>query len=235
MLETRDLEKRFAGLRAVNGASLRVEAGTITALIGPNGSGKTTTFDLITGNVRPDAGTVHFEGRDITGLPPWQVARLGIARTFQLPRLFAEMTVLENLTAAVRGGSLRAAIRRALDLLGFVGLDGLPHAPAASLSYGQRKLVELARVLMLRPRLCLLDEPFAGVNPTLSRAIADRLTALQREGTTLLVVDHDMPLIMGLAETVLVMDMGRVIAAGRPQDIRDDPRVREAYFGTAKH
>jgi branched-chain amino acid transport system ATP-binding protein len=211
-----------------------VQPGVITALIGPNGSGKTTTFDLITGNVRPDAGLVRFEGRDLMGLSPWQVARLGIGRTFQLPRLFAEMTVLENLTAAVRNGTLREAVRRALELLDFVGLTAHREAAASTLSYGQRKLLELARVLMLRPRLVLLDEPFAGVNPTLAQAIADRLVALRRQGTTFLVIDHDMPLVMGLAETVLVMDMGSVIAAGAARDVRDDPRVREAYFGKAR-
>jgi len=234
MLEVRDLAKRFGGLTAVAGASLRVEEGTVTAIIGPNGSGKTTTFDLITGHLRPDAGVVRFAGRDITGLPPWRVARLGIGRTFQLTRLFGGMTVLENLTAAVRDGSLRAAVGRALDLIEFVGLGSHAHAPAASLSYGQRKLAELARVLMLGPRLILLDEPFAGVNPTMAAAIVDRLTALQREGTTLLIVDHDMPLVMSLAGTVLVMDMGCVIAEGRPEDVREDARVREAYFGRAR-
>lgn len=234
MLRVEGLEKRFGGLRAVNGATFRLQPGVITALIGPNGSGKTTTFDLITGNVRPNAGVVRFDGRDITGLSPWQVARLGLGRTFQLPRLFSEMTVLENMTAAVRERTLREVVHRALSLLEFVGLTAHAHAPASSLSYGQRKLTELARVLMLRPRLVLLDEPFAGVNPTLARALADRLLALQQQGTTFLVIDHDMPLVMGLAETVLVMDMGSVIAEGAPKDVRDDPRVREAYFGTAR-
>lgn len=234
MLHVEGLEKRFGGLRAVNGATFHLQPGVITALIGPNGSGKTTTFDLITGNVRPNAGVVRFEGRDITGLSPWQVARLGLGRTFQLPRLFGEMTVLENMTAAVREGTLREVVHRALNLLHFVGLTAHADAPASSLSYGQRKLTELARVLMLRPRLVLLDEPFAGVNPTLARAIADRLLALQQQGTTFLVIDHDMPLVMGLAETVLVMDMGSVIAEGAPKDVREDPRVREAYFGTAR-
>jgi ABC-type branched-subunit amino acid transport system ATPase component len=234
VLHVEGLAKRFGGVRAVSGASFHVQPGVITALIGPNGSGKTTTFDLITGNVRPDAGLVRFEGRDLMGLSPWQVARLGIGRTFQLPRLFAEMTVLENLTAAVRNGTLREAVRRALELLDFVGLTAHREAAASTLSYGQRKLLELARVLMLRPRLVLLDEPFAGVNPTLAQAIADRLVALRRQGTTFLVIDHDMPLVMGLAETVLVMDMGSVIAAGAARDVRDDPRVREAYFGKAR-
>jgi ABC-type branched-subunit amino acid transport system ATPase component len=234
VLHVEGIEKRFGGLRAVNGATFHLQPGVITALIGPNGSGKTTTFDLITGNVRPNAGVVRFEGRDITGLSPWQVARLGIGRTFQLPRLFGEMTVLENMTAAVRAGTLREVVDRALDLLEFVGLTPHVDAPASSLSYGQRKLTELARALMLRPRLVLLDEPFAGVNPTLARAIADRLLALQQQGTTLLVIDHDMPLVMGLAEVVLVMDMGSVIAEGSPKDVREDPRVREAYFGTAR-
>jgi branched-chain amino acid transport system permease protein len=234
VLHVEGIEKRFGGLRAVNGATFHLQPGVITALIGPNGSGKTTTFDLITGNVRPNAGVVRFEGRDITGLSPWQVARLGIGRTFQLPRLFGEMTVLENMTAAVRAGTLREVVDRALDLLEFVGLTPHVDAPASSLSYGQRKLTELARALMLRPRLVLLDEPFAGVNPTLARAIADRLLALQQQGTTFLVIDHDMPLVMGLAEVVLVMDMGSVIAEGSPKDVREDPRVREAYFGTAR-
>lgn len=234
MLHVEGLEKRFGGLRAVDGATFRVQPGAITALIGPNGSGKTTTFDLITGNLRRDAGVVRFEGRDITGLSPWQVARLGLGRTFQLPRLFGEMTVLENMTAAVRNGTLRDAVQRALDLLEFVGLTTHADAPASALSYGQRKLTELARVLMLRPRLVLLDEPFAGVNPTLAETIADRLLALQRQGTTFLVIDHDMPLVMRVAETVLVMDMGSVIAEGAPKDVRDDPRVREAYFGRAR-
>ncbi len=234
MLDVRDVAKRFGGLRAVDGASFRIAEGSVTALIGPNGSGKTTTFDLVTGNLRPDRGAVRFRDRDITGLSPWRVARLGIGRTFQLPRLFAELTVLENLVAGVQGGALRDVVRRALELLEFVGLTALADMPTSTLSYGQRKLTELARVLMRRPSLILLDEPFAGVNPTMSRALVDRLVTLRRQGTTFLIVDHDMPLVMRLAETVLVMDMGRVIAGGAPKDIREDPRVREAYFGKAR-
>jgi ABC-type branched-subunit amino acid transport system ATPase component len=234
VLEVRDLAKRFGGLRAVNGTSFTIAKGAITALIGPNGSGKTTTFDLVTGNLRPDQGTVRFRGRDVTGRSPWQIARLGVGRTFQLPRLFAEMSVLENLVAGVRDGALRDVVRHAVELLDFVDLRALADTPTASLSYGQRKLAELARVLMLSPKLVLLDEPFAGVNPTMSRMLVERLLALRAQGMTFLIVDHDMPLVMRLAETVLVMDMGRVIAEGAPKDIRDDPRVREAYFGKAR-
>ncbi|HEX7022920.1 MAG TPA: ABC transporter ATP-binding protein [Trueperaceae bacterium] len=243
------LAKSFGGLRAVNGCSLEVARGSITGLIGPNGAGKTTLFGLISGFHQPDRGRVVFNGHDITGLPPHQVFRRGLCRTFQIPREHAGMTVLENLML-VPAGQLgesfwnpifrpravrrqEAGIRkRALEVLDFVTLKRLAGEYAGNLSGGQKKLLELARTMMAEPDLVLLDEPAAGVNPTLMGEIRARILELNRErGISFLLIEHDMDLVMNLCDPIIVMSEGRELAVGSPAVIRSDPAVLAAYLG----
>jgi len=240
LLEVRGVSKRFGGLTAVDSADLTVLAGTVTALIGPNGSGKTTLFNLVTGAMRADAGQVWYDGRRIDKLPPWRRGHLGIGRTFQVTRLFRGMTVLENVVAPLPDGRWRTMLAgavngheadRARDLLGLVGLNRFADQPAGSLSYGQQKLVELAQVLMLEPRLILLDEPAGGVNPSLVDKLCGLVRELNAQGVTFLVVEHNIPMVLGLCDPVVVFSRGTAIAQGAPAVIRNDPAVLDAYLG----
>jgi ABC-type branched-subunit amino acid transport system ATPase component/ABC-type branched-subunit amino acid transport system permease subunit len=240
LLEVKGLERRFGGVRAVDGASFAVPEGSITALIGPNGSGKTTTFNLIGGTMAPQAGEVWFDGKRIDGKPPWRRAHLGLGRTFQITRLFREMTVLENVVAPLRGfhlGLLNAnavsgrEAKRAEELLEFVGMRKYLDVRASALSFGQQKLVELAQILMLDPKLIILDEPAGGINPTLIERIADMIRELNARGKTFLIVEHNMPFVLGLCNPVLVLARGKTIASGTPEEIQRDPNVLDAYLG----
>jgi ABC-type branched-subunit amino acid transport system ATPase component/ABC-type branched-subunit amino acid transport system permease subunit len=240
LLEVRGLDKRFGGVRAVDDCSFAVPEGSITALIGPNGSGKTTAFNLIDGTMRPTAGEVWFDGRRIDGLRPWRRAHLGIGRTFQITRLFRDMTVLENVVAPLRSFSWRQLnavavsgpeAARAEELLDFVGMGRYRDQPAAAVSYGQQKLVELAQVLMLEPKLVLLDEPAGGINPTAIERMGEMIRGLNRQGTTFLIVEHNMPFVLGLCDPVLVLARGTCICDGPPEVVHRDPRVLDAYLG----
>ena len=230
VLEIDGVTKRFGGVTAVDRVSLSLDPGRIYGLIGPNGSGKTTLFNCITGIERCQAGRVVFDGERIDGLKPYEIARKGIGRTFQVIRVFPELSALENLLVVTRGG-LADAEARALELLRFVKLEGLRNEYAGNLSYGQQKLVEFVRVLMRDPTLILLDEPAAGVNRTLLNDLLDAVRRLRDRGKTVLLVEHDMKVVMGLCETVFVLDHGEKIAEGQPGVIQTDERVIEAYFG----
>jgi branched-chain amino acid transport system ATP-binding protein len=230
VLDVEGIKKSFGGVAAVNGVSFALEAGRIYGLIGPNGSGKTTLFNCITGLERIDAGHVRFRGARIDGLKPSRVARLGVGRTFQMIRVFPELTALENLLVVTRGARAEAE-RRGREMLQFVKLEGLADEYAGNLSYGQQKLVEFVRVLMTDPALILLDEPAAGVNRTLLNDLLAAVARLRDEGRTILLVEHDMKVVMGLCETVFVLDHGEKIAEGPPGVIQADERVIEAYFG----
>ena len=240
LLEVKGLEKHFGGVRAVDGCSFTVPEGSITALIGPNGSGKTTVFNLIDGTMPPRAGEVWFDGRRIDRLPPWARAHKGLGRTFQITRLFREMTVLENVVAPLRSFSLRqlttgavsgSEAERAEELLDFVGMRRYVDQPAWALSFGQQKLVELAQVLMLDPKLIMLDEPAGGINPTLIERLGETIRELNAQGKTFLIVEHNMPFVLGLCRPVLVLARGKKIAQGGPDEIQRDPHVLDAYLG----
>jgi ABC-type branched-subunit amino acid transport system ATPase component len=230
ILDIQRVRKSFGGVTAVNDVSLTLEPARIYGLIGPNGSGKTTLFNCITGIEPLDAGRVVFQGERIDGVKAHRIARKGIGRTFQIIRVFPELTALENLLVVTRGDRA-AAERRARELLAFVKLERLAGEYAGNLSYGQQKLVEFVRTLMRDPTLVLLDEPAAGVNRTLLNDLLDAVRQLRDGGKTVLLVEHDMKVVMGLCETVFVLDYGEKIAEGPPGVIQSDERVIEAYFG----
>jgi ABC-type branched-subunit amino acid transport system ATPase component len=230
ILAVDDVSKRFAGRVALESVSIDVARGSVTGVIGPNGSGKSTLFNIIAGTLRPDQGRVSVTGRDITRASAAEICGLGVARTFQISRLFAEMTVLENLVAVARGLDDRAAIALALELLEFLEIAGIAKKWGSELSYGQRKLVEIARALMLQPKIMLLDEPFAGINPRLQNRIVEHLKALCAKGITVFFIDHEMRIVLSECDLVYVLAEGRLIARGDPHSVRNDAKVLEAYF-----
>ena len=248
LLEVSGVDKSFGGVPAVAGASLAVEAGTVTALIGPNGAGKTSLFNIVTGFERPDAGEVTFAGRRIDRLPPHLIARAGLVRTFQQPRVLRRLTVLENMLLAAPGQPAESLLRalapnagrrdreltgKAAELLRQVGLEERASDYAGVLSGGQRKLLEFSRALMAGPRLLLLDEPLAGVNPVLRELLLDRLQDLRSEGKiTFLIIEHDLESVLSISDAVAVMNLGRVIFRGSPEAAQRDPAVVDAYLGT---
>jgi ABC-type branched-subunit amino acid transport system ATPase component/ABC-type branched-subunit amino acid transport system permease subunit len=244
LLEVKGLVKHFGGVKAVDGASLVVPEGSITGLIGPNGSGKTTLFNLIDDTIRADEGEIVLAGERIDGMRSWQRAHRGLGRTFQITRLFREMTVLENVVAAQAsfslGGLSKIAVsgseaRAAEELLEFVGMRAFRDQRAQALSYGQQKLVELAQVLMLDPKLILLDEPAGGINPVLIDRMGEMIRELNSYGKTFLIVEHNMPFVLGLCDPVHVLGRGRTMASGTPAQIKNDPAVIDAYLGEDFH
>lgn len=249
MLKVEGVYKSFGGLMAVCDCSFNVKEGSITGLIGPNGAGKTTLFNIIAGRYKPDRGRIFFKDKEIDGLPPHQIYRRKLYRTFQITREFAQMTVLENLMLMpegqvgeniwwtwFRGGSVkrqeRELLKKAEEVLDFVELGNLKDELAGSLSGGQKKLLEIGRSLMAEPEMVLLDEPGAGVNPTLMRKLVDNIRRLRDEkGITFLLIEHNMDLIMELCNPIVVMSEGRKLAEGTPEEVRNNEQVLEAYLG----
>jgi branched-chain amino acid transport system ATP-binding protein len=248
LLEVEGLTRHFGGVAAVKEISFKLKKSEIFALIGPNGAGKTTVFNLITGMLAPDAGSLVFEGMSLAGLKPHQIAAAGITRTFQNLQLFGGMTVLENIMAGAhlkgRTGFLKALAawpgsareekkirQEALALLKEVGLAGLADLPAAALPFGRQRLLEVARALASGPRLVLLDEPAAGLNSTETKELADYLKRLREEGKSMVLVEHDMETVMEVADRIMVLNFGEVIALGTPAEIQANPEVIKAYLG----
>jgi neutral amino acid transport system ATP-binding protein len=240
LLEIKGLSKSFGGIQAVQDCTFSVEEGSIVSLIGPNGAGKTTVFNLISALLPIDSGQIFFAGKKINGLKPHQITRKGISRTFQITRDLQELTVLENMIvqSQVNGfwdmfgiSMLKEEEERAMELLSFVGIDHLAKEKSKNLSYGQKKLLEFASVLMSEPRLIMLDEPAGGVNPTLLESIIDRILQLNKKGITFLIIEHNMDLVMKISNPVICMAYGTVLAQGTPKQIQENERVLEAYLG----
>ncbi len=240
LLEINGLNKHFGGIQAVTDCTFSVDEGRIVSLIGPNGAGKTTVFNLVTGLLSPDSGEMKFQGKRINGLEPHTITRMGISRTFQITRDLQELTVLENMViqSQVNGfldmfGSsmLKHETEHAMELLNFVGISHLAGEKSKNLSYGQKKLMEFASVLMSDPKLIMLDEPAGGVNPTLLESIIDRILDLNKKGITFLIVEHNMDLVMKISNPVICMAYGTVLAEGCPKDIQNNSQVMEAYLG----
>jgi ABC-type branched-subunit amino acid transport system ATPase component len=241
LLEAHRVSKSFGGIRALDVCSITVEEGSIAGLIGPNGSGKTTLFNVMTGYERVDAGDIRFRGTSITNATPDRIFGLGIGRTFQLTRIFPRLSVIENMHVAVQRKGSRGLLRRwsssaeqqrALELLDFVGIAQLKDMPAGNLSYGQKKLLEFAFILIAEPQVILLDEPAGGVNPTTINHLEERIRVLNGRGVTFLVVEHNMEFVMRLCERVTVIHQGCKVAEGSPAQVRKDPAVLAAYLGT---
>lgn len=246
ILQTQNLSKFFDGLKALNRVNIGVEKGSITLVIGPNGGGKTTFINTVSGFYRADEGRVFFEGRDITNKPPHEISRLGIVRTFQIPQPLKKMTVLENLLIAYgHGGSIlhtitgkwideeRKAVEKAFRILEFLKIDHLWDSEARNLSGGQLKLLEVARAMMRDAKLIIMDEPIAGVNPVLSHEILDSFTKLKGTGVSFLIVEHRLDIVLKYSDHIYVMANGSVIAEGKEKNILSDPKVVEVYLGAA--
>jgi branched-chain amino acid transport system ATP-binding protein len=248
VLEVENLRKEFGALVAADDATFDVERGTITGLIGPNGAGKSTIFNLISGFYEPDAGTVRLNGDDVTGIEPYKIANRGLIRTFQTPRKLEGMTVREAMLIGPQrqpgesfhklftapgavGERERANMADVERILEEFEIDHLARQPATDISGGQMKLVELARAMLAEPEILLLDEPVAGVNPTLANKLADQIRRLHEQGTTFLLIEHDMSFIMSLADPIVVLDQGSVLMEGTPEEVRTDERVADAYLG----
>ncbi|WP_417669222.1 ABC transporter ATP-binding protein [Roseibium sp.] len=240
MLEVKGLAKHYGGIRAVDGCTFSVPKGSITALIGPNGAGKTTAFNCISRTTEPSAGEVLLDGQRIDHLRPHKITRMGLSRTFQISRNLADMTVLENVICQASIGGWRdlfkpamgrEEVERAMEILDFLGITRIAYEDGANLSYGQKKLMDLAALLMSDPKIILLDEPAGGVNPTLLEEIVGHIRKLNEKGLTVLIVEHNMDLVMRLSHKVVVMAQGKVIADGKPEEIRENPAVLDAYLG----
>ncbi len=233
LLETKELSKNFGGLSALSNVTLEVEKGEVVGIIGPNGAGKTTLYNCITGFYKPTSGKVMFEGKDITGLPNHKICRLGIARTFQIPRSFLNLTLFENVTVGAlgRGLPLKEARQRAKEIISFLMLDECADQPAGKLNFNYRRRCEVARALATSPKLLLLDEAFAGLNPTEIDDMIEIVRKIQSEGLTIILTEHVMKVVMSLAERIIVLHQGKLIAEGSPEKIASDSAVIEAYLG----
>jgi len=248
MLKVENLCLSFEGLKAVNDVTLHVEKGTVTALIGPNGAGKTTTFNLVAGFYKPDSGKVYLDGEDITGLRPYKICEKGIGRTYQVIKLFGGMSVLDNVLVGMHtrmkhgfwsnvfrtkksAAEEKAAHAKAMDLLKLMGLDAYASLPASSLAYGQQRRLEIARALASDPKLLLLDEPAAGMNSTEKFELNERIRQIIAMGITVLIVEHDMAMVMNIADKIFVLNSGKLLAEGTSEEVSNNEEVIEAYLG----